>query len=153
VHDDSETLFEVTSRSPALTAAGGVWGVGRTQQLRRSRFMQRICRVAMLAAGLSFGCGGSSTGGSPGSGGAAAGSAGSVGTAGTTGAAGSMSTGTAGTGGSGAGGSGAGGSGTLSCTFTQSGTLSPMIATVGIVTWSTTLAGVQSAKIDFGLTT
>jgi hypothetical protein len=28
-----------------------------------------------------------------------------------------------------------------------------MIATVGIVTWSTTLAGVQSAKIDFGLTT
>ena len=28
-----------------------------------------------------------------------------------------------------------------------------MIATVGIVTWSTTLSGVQSAKIDFGLTT
>jgi hypothetical protein len=28
-----------------------------------------------------------------------------------------------------------------------------MIPTVGIVTWSTTLSGVQSAKIDFGLTT
>ena len=28
-----------------------------------------------------------------------------------------------------------------------------MIATVGIVTWSTTLAGATSAKIDFGLTT
>jgi len=28
-----------------------------------------------------------------------------------------------------------------------------MIGTVGIVTWSTTLVGVQSAKIDFGLTT
>ena len=28
-----------------------------------------------------------------------------------------------------------------------------MIATVGIVTWSTTMAGATSAKIDFGLTT
>jgi hypothetical protein len=28
-----------------------------------------------------------------------------------------------------------------------------MIPTVGIITWSTTLSGVQSAKIDFGLTT
>jgi hypothetical protein len=31
--------------------------------------------------------------------------------------------------------------------------MSPMIATVGIVNWSTTLAGATSAKIDFGLTT
>ena len=31
--------------------------------------------------------------------------------------------------------------------------ISPMIGTVGIVTWSTTLAGATSAKIDFGLTT
>src|SRR6185503_21341639 len=49
---------------------------------------------------------------------------------------------------------GAGGAGmSAGCTFTQSSSLSTMIATVGIVTWSTTLAGVQSAKIDFGLTT
>ena len=50
-------------------------------------------------------------------------------------------------------GTGAGGTGSANCTFTQSSTISPMIATVGIVTWSTTLAGATSAKIDFGLTT
>jgi hypothetical protein len=35
----------------------------------------------------------------------------------------------------------------------KSSTVSTKIPTVGIVTWSTTLAGVQSAQIDFGLTT
>ncbi len=35
----------------------------------------------------------------------------------------------------------------------QTSSLSSKIATVGIVTWSTTLADVQSAQIDFGLTT
>jgi Arylsulfotransferase (ASST) len=38
-----------------------------------------------------------------------------------------------------------------SCTFTQSSKTSAKIATVGIVTWSTTLSKVTSAKIDFGL--
>jgi hypothetical protein len=37
------------------------------------------------------------------------------------------------------------------CTFSQSATLSPKVATVGIVSWSTTLADVTSARIDFGL--
>jgi hypothetical protein len=41
----------------------------------------------------------------------------------------------------------------VSCTFTQSSSTSTKIATVGIVTWSTTLSGVASAVIDFGLTT
>ncbi|HEY7376648.1 MAG TPA: aryl-sulfate sulfotransferase [Polyangia bacterium] len=115
--------------------------------------MQRTCRVAAVAVVLSLGCGGSSTGGSPGAGGSAAGATGTAGSGsgGSTGTAGA--TGTGGNGGSMTTGTGGSGGGTLSCTFTQSGSLSPMIATVGIVTWSTTLAGVQSAKIDFGLTT
>jgi hypothetical protein len=50
--------------------------------------------------------------------------------------------------------SGAAGAGTTSiCTFTQSGSTSSKIPTVGIVTWSTTLPGVTSAQIDFGFTT
>jgi hypothetical protein len=40
-----------------------------------------------------------------------------------------------------------------SCTFTQSSKLSAKISTVGIVTWSTTLSNVKSAKIDFGVNT
>jgi hypothetical protein len=62
---------------------------------------------------------------------------------------------TAGTGGGfasgGAGTTGAAGS--VACTFTVSSTISGRIPTVGIVTWSTTLAGVHSARIDFGLAT
>jgi hypothetical protein len=53
-----------------------------------------------------------------------------------------------------AGTAGAAGGGTTSiCTFTQSSSTSPKIATVGIVTWSTTLPDVTSAQINFGLTT
>jgi hypothetical protein len=89
--------------------------------------------------------------------------AGATGTGGAAGATGTGGTGTGGTGtgGTGTGGTGTGGTGTggtgggtaQTCTFTQSSSTSPKIATVGIVTWSTTLAGVQSAQIDFGLTT
>jgi hypothetical protein len=51
-----------------------------------------------------------------------------------------------------AGGSGTAGTGaTVACAFTVSSELSAKIPTVGIVTWSTTLDGVQSARIDFGL--
>jgi hypothetical protein len=53
-----------------------------------------------------------------------------------------------------AGGPGFGGSGTpVSCTFTVSQALSPAIPTVGIVTWSTTLAALTRAEIRFGLET
>src|SRR5436190_3556467 len=92
--------------------------------------------------------------------GGSAGTTGAAGTgegAGTTGAAGTGggagTTGAAGTGG-GAGTTGTAGTGTsTSCTFTQSSSTSSKIPTVGIVTWSTTLPGVTSAQIDFGLTT
>ena len=41
----------------------------------------------------------------------------------------------------------------VDCTFTQTSATSAKIPTVGIVTWSTTLANPQSAHIDFGLST
>ena len=101
-------------------------------------------------SGTTGSAGSTATAGTTGSGGSSAGTTGSggrggssAGRGGTTGSAGT--TGTAGT--------GAGGTGTGNCTFTQSSMISPMIGTVGIVTWSTTLAGATSAKIDFGLTT
>jgi hypothetical protein len=50
-----------------------------------------------------------------------------------------------------AGATGAGG--TVACAFAVSSELSAKIPTVGIVTWSTTLADVRSARIDFGLAT
>jgi hypothetical protein len=40
-----------------------------------------------------------------------------------------------------------------SCTITATSSTSTKIPTVGIVTWSTTLSGIQSASINFGLTT
>jgi hypothetical protein len=111
--------------------------------------------VAVLALG-SWGCSGKSTGGNAATGGSSGGatggttaSGGATATGGTTSTGGATATG--GTTGTGTGG-GAGG-GTASCTFTQSSSLSPKIATVGIVTWSTNMTGVQSAHIDFGLTT
>ena len=45
------------------------------------------------------------------------------------------------------------GTSTGNCTFTQSSKLASKIQTVGIVTWSTTMSGLKSAKIDFGLDT
>ena len=99
--------------------------------------------------------------GSPGSDGAAGngGKDGGVGTAGNSGPAGSSgkggsggSAGSSGKGDSGGSAGSGGGSGTsVPCTFTQSSSTSPKIATVGIVKWSTTLSGLSSAHIDFGL--
>jgi hypothetical protein len=118
--------------------------------------------AAEITAGCSSGAGrtgGAGTTGAAGTVGGAGttGAAGTVGGAGTTGAAGTAggagTTGAAGTAG-GAGTTGAAGAGTTTaCTFTQSSSTSSKIPTVGIVTWSTTLPGVTSAQIDFGLTT
>lgn len=113
--------------------------------------------------------GATGSGGGNGSGGSNAGSGGSVGSGGRSGSGGATSSGggngsggsNAGSGGSassggvtGSGGNtGSGGGGTASCTFTATSSTSTKIPTVGVVTWSTTLAGVQTAQIDFGLTT
>ena len=75
---------------------------------------------------------------------------GTGGSSGTTG--GTAGTGTTGgTGGGGRGGSSGGGSGgSVSCTITATSTRSTAIPTVGIVTFTTTLTGITSARIDFG---
>jgi hypothetical protein len=109
----------------------------------RGRFSSFAAAVLQAFVLVTSGCGGSSAGGSSGQGGSAAGgtgTGGAPGAAGTTGVAGMT------------GGAGAGGGVAQTCTFIPSSSLSPKIATVGIVTWSTTLAAVQSAHIDFGLT-
>lgn len=117
------------------------------------------------SSGGATGSGGSNSG----SGGASSGSGGAS-SGGTTGSAGSTATGTGGhasggataTGSGGMMGSGTGGAGTTgtggggqmaSCTFTQTSSISTKIPTVGILTWSTTMASPMSAKVDFGLTT
>jgi hypothetical protein len=94
------------------------------------------------------------SGGQPGSGGQIS-NGGHTGTGGQGGSAGHAGNGgKTGTGGQGGGTSATGGSsGSASCTFTQSSKLGSKIKTVGIVTWSTDLAGLKSAKIDFGLDT
>ncbi|HXU65473.1 MAG TPA: aryl-sulfate sulfotransferase [Polyangia bacterium] len=109
----------------------------------RGRFSPLAAALLEAFVLVSSACGGSSAGGSSGQGGSGSGGTGTGGA--------SSAAGMPGTGGTGTGGAGTGG-GAQTCTFTQSSSLSPMIATVGIVTWSTTLAGVQSARIDFGLT-
>ncbi len=121
--------------------------------------------------GSTTGSGGVGSGGSVGTGGAGVGgsSGGRAGAGDSTAAGGGASSGgQTGRGGSSAsggatskdaGGSGSGGaypsdaSVSTSCTFTQTGSASSKIPTVGIVTWSTTLSSPKSAKIDFGLTT
>ena len=94
------------------------------------------------------------TGGSPSSGGNATTSSAGTGGKGSTGGSTNGAGGKGSTGGSTSGGStsGAGGSSQTqgSCTFTANATTSSKIATVGIVTWSTDFANVQSAHIDFG---
>jgi hypothetical protein len=87
--------------------------------------------------------GSSGAGGSAGNGGGAAGSSGQPGTGGAVGNGG----------GAGSAGGAGGSTGTASCTFTQQATTSSKIATVGIVTWSTTLSNITEAHIDFGLST
>ncbi len=93
--------------------------------------------------------------GSGGSGGAQGGSLASGGTGGggTTGSGGVGATGGSSTGGSTAtgGDSGTGGGPSVSCTFQVTGMPSSQISTVGIVTWSTTLASPTAAHIDFGI--
>jgi len=73
-------------------------------------------------------------------------------TTGTVGATAGVGGAAGGSGGTGSGAAGATG-GAVACTFTVSSELSSKIPTVGIVTWSSTLAGAQSARIDFGLST
>ena len=105
--------------------------------------MRHISKCAALCGVLglaTMGCSAPTGGGTAGTTGTS-GTTGSAGAAGLAGSTGGGATGTAGTGGS------------VGCTITATSSVSPMIATVGIVTWSTTLSGVQSAKIDFGLTT
>jgi hypothetical protein len=107
-------------------------------------------------SGGGSGSGGSGSGGS-GSGGSSGGQTGRPGTGGRTGNGGTTgpgggSGGAAGSGGSG-GALGSGGKTGASNCLTQSAKLSSAIATVGIVTWSSTISGLKSAKIDFGLDT
>jgi hypothetical protein len=114
-------------------------------------------------------------GGATGKGGAAGGSTGKGGTTGrTTGSGGAIggttgpgvtvsTGGTAGAGGvprdagippsTGGGGGGVDAASNATCSFDVTTELSPKIATVGIVTWSTSLAKLKSAHIDFGLAT
>ena len=109
------------------------------------------------SGGTTSGSGGSNTSGSGGK----ASSGGATGSGGTT--AGSGGSNTSGSGGkassggaTGSGGTttGSGGSGMMSdCTFTQSSTVSTKIPTVGILTWSTSMSNLTTAKVDFGLTT
>jgi hypothetical protein len=102
-------------------------------------------------AGTTGTAGAISTAGNNGTGGTT-GLAGRGGTTGMAGRGGTM--GTAGNGGSSAGASGtAGTTGSGGNCATATSALSTKIPTVGIVTWSTTMAGATSAKIDFGLTT
>jgi len=107
----------------------------------RGSFSRLAAAVLGASALVTWGCGASSPGRSLGTGGSLAGGTG-------TGGGGAGGTAAPGTGGAG----GAGGA-AQSCTFTQSSSPSQKIGTVGIVTWSTTLAAPQSARIDFGLTT
>jgi hypothetical protein len=127
--------------------------------------------AALLCASLALvqGCGDSGGGDDDGTGGSDAGTGGSdagtggndAGTSAVSGKGGgggspAGSGGAAGTSGASNGGSaqaGTGGKASASCTFEQSSSVSPKIGTVGIVTFSTTLSGIQSAQIDFGLTT
>jgi hypothetical protein len=105
----------------------------------------------METGGASGGTGGAGSGGTTASGGsvgsggtrAAGGAAGQAGGSGSTG-------GTTGSGGTGTGGTtGSGGSAT-SCAITATSSFSAAIPTVATVTWSTTLADLTKAEIDFG---
>ena len=97
--------------------------------------------------------GGSSTGGSAPATGGGSGTGGSApATGGGSGTGGTAAGGSAGAGSGGSADGGTGG-GSTSCTFEQSSSVSPKIGTVGVVTFMTSLSDVQSAKIDFGLTT
>lgn len=90
-------------------------------------------------AGASSGTGGAAAGGSPSAGASAGGASGAGGAMPTAGSAGMA-------------GAGLGGAGNpVACTITASAETSSAIPTVGIVTWSTDMAAVDSASIEFGL--
>ena len=97
---------------------------------------------------------GGNAGSATGSGGSGA-NAGSVtgGFAGSSGPGGSSSSGGAGAAGGSGGVAGTGGGIAVPCTITAMSSLSSVIPTVGIVTWSTDLTGLTDARIEFGLTT
>jgi hypothetical protein len=121
-------------------------------------------------AGTGGGVAGNGGGGAAGTGGSGAAGTGGGGAAGN-GAGGAAGTSGGGVGGAGNGGSSAGAGGTASmscgvsmgggagtsagtpaiCGFQIDATLSPAISTVGIVNWSTDLAGVSDARIEFTL--
>ena len=108
--------------------------------LRRSTPLILCCCI--FVGGLGCGKGGGDGSGSGGTVGTAGTSGGTAGTTGSTGTAGT--TGSTGTGGTGP---------SASCTFSVTSSPSSKIPTVGIVTWSTTLASPTEAHLNFGLDT
>jgi len=105
---------------------------------------------ALSGAGGSAGSAVAGTGGSGGGAGVApVGGAAGVGGSGVAGTAGQSGAGTAGQATGGSGGSGS----SVACTFMVTPTMSTAIPTVGIVQWSTDLAAVDNAFIEFGLDT
>lgn len=140
----------------------GIWGCSQTQPSGSGAGGTTGKGGSSGSGGGSGGGAGSEQGGASGSGGTASrggttgssGAGGRGGAGGGAGGAGSGGTGAGGTTGNGGAGSGGlGGSGGTGACISQSSKLSPDIATVGIVTWSTSLAGPTAAHIDFGLTT
>lgn len=119
-------------------AAGGSGGGGGTS--------------ANGGATVSGGSGGGASGGVPASGGSAGSSPSTGGTSPAGGVSGTAAlAGTSGLAGSASGSAGGGGAAPVDCTFTIDGSPSTAIPTVGIVDWSTDLAGLTSAKIEFTL--
>jgi hypothetical protein len=126
------------------------------------RMLERItilpCALLLLGCGggaandIGRGGAGGAASGRGGAGGRSAGGAGGTGIAGNSAGVGGMGVadGEAGQGGDAPGGGG-GSVPETTCTFDAEGVPSPMIPTVGIVTWSTTLTSVTSAEIRFGL--
>jgi len=146
--------------------------VQRTSKI--SQILSFSLATAALACGTSNetpfdgdpGAGGAGSGGAAqagsGAGGISTGGMSTGGTAGaTTGGAGTGGSGTAGSGGGGTAGAATGGAGAAGATggagasgcITSTAEISSAIATVGIVTFTTTMAGIDRARIEFGLDT
>lgn len=106
--------------------------------------------------GATGGTTGGTTGGGPAAGGTTGGTSGGSAGSGVVGGSGGLP-GTGGAAGSGmmmgGAGTGAGGTGSASCTITSMATQSTAIPTVFTVTYTTSMTGVDSAHIDFGLDT
>ncbi|HEX6272231.1 MAG TPA: aryl-sulfate sulfotransferase [Polyangiaceae bacterium] len=137
----------VGGTAPGGSASGGASaGVGNAAGVGPAGGVGGAATGGALSGGTggSGAVGGVATGGTGGSTSGAAGS-GASGSAGS-GAGGSAGSGTGGSAGSGTGGSG----GMVSCTITATHSRSSAIATVEIVTFTTTLTGLTSARIDFG---